>query len=220
MTTVRFIGDVHGKFRQYKRIIRDSPPSIQVGDMGVGFYKLYAGTIKADSNPPYDRMVEGNHRFIRGSHDNPSVCEEHRQWIRDGRQEVIDGAKLFFCGGALSVDRGYRTEGLDWWKDEELSSPELGSLIEEYAEFKPDVVVTHDCPESVANEMMSVRNMTKFNDHSRTRVALDEMFNQHEPQLWVFGHWHRSADFLMDGTRFICLAELEYRDIEMEMSSG
>lgn len=32
----RFIGDVHGKYPQYKLLIKDGPPSIQVGDMGVG----------------------------------------------------------------------------------------------------------------------------------------------------------------------------------------
>ena len=37
---MRFIGDVHGKFTQYKRLIADVPASIQVGDMGVGFRRI------------------------------------------------------------------------------------------------------------------------------------------------------------------------------------
>lgn len=36
---MRFIGDVHGKFKSYKTLIKDIPMSIQVGDMGVGFKK-------------------------------------------------------------------------------------------------------------------------------------------------------------------------------------
>ena len=37
---MRFIGDVHGKYGQYKKLIAEVDSSIQVGDMGVGFRRL------------------------------------------------------------------------------------------------------------------------------------------------------------------------------------
>ena len=52
-------------------------------------------------------------------------------------------------------------------------------------------------------------------DSSRTRQALDAMFDIHKPDLWLFGHWHDSQDRNVMGTRFICLNELEYKDIEI-----
>jgi len=64
-----FIGDVHGKYQQYKKLIRSSPSTIQVGDMGIGFRRWPHGEFQ--TNPPYDLMVETNARFIRGNHDNP-----------------------------------------------------------------------------------------------------------------------------------------------------
>ena len=45
MTFTRFIGDVHGKFGRYNTILKDATtahiPTIQVGDMGVGFLSPY-----------------------------------------------------------------------------------------------------------------------------------------------------------------------------------
>ena len=71
-TSMRFIGDVHGKWKKYKRIIKDCDASIQVGDLGLGFVRKHgwsAGQIY--SNPPHYAMVKGDHKFIRGNHDNP-----------------------------------------------------------------------------------------------------------------------------------------------------
>ena len=80
MTLIKFIGDVHGKYGRYETILKNSDlPTIQVGDMGVGFFhRDYEGTLRPFANPPYDKMVAGNHRFIRGNHDNPYVCRPRK----------------------------------------------------------------------------------------------------------------------------------------------
>jgi calcineurin-like phosphoesterase family protein len=209
---VRFIGDVHGKFGRYKRLIADCERSIQVGDMGVGFRRP-DGSFYA--NPPYDAMLRGDHRFIRGNHDNPNVCREHSQWIPDGT--LSNGT--IFIGGGLSVDRRMRTEGLDWWPDEELSIQALTLMVSRYDDVRPHTMVTHDCPESIADHVMARVHRTKFHDPSRTRQAFQSMLEMHRPRLWIFGHWHHSFDSVIDGTRFICLAELETRDIEVRDSA-
>src|SRR5688572_3564341 len=123
MTTVRFIGDVHGRFKAYKALIRAVPRSIQVGDMGVGFFKWPHG--EAAQNPPHDAMVSGDHRFIRGNHDNPAVCRTQSQWIADGHIE--DG--MMFVGGGVSIDQALRHQSFDWWPEEELSPAELDAMI-------------------------------------------------------------------------------------------
>jgi hypothetical protein len=40
------------------------------------------------------------------------------------------------------------------------------------------------------------------------------MFIGHKPKLWIFGHWHVPFDEVIAGTRFICLPELAYIDID------
>lgn len=217
MSIIRFIGDVHGRFRQYKRIIKDCPRSIQVGDMGVGFKALRQGEVKNLQNPPFDAMSEGDHKFIRGNHDNPQACANHHYFIPDG--SILDD-HIYCLGGAVSIDKAWRTEGYDWWPDEELSTQRLEMEVDLYKELKPDVVVTHDCPESIAQMMMEVLNIyTKDKFPSRTRQALESMFYFHQPKLWIFGHWHKTITFPTQhtlGTTFKCLGELEYEDIDTD----
>jgi hypothetical protein len=55
-----------------------------------------------------------------------------------------------YIGGALSIDKAHRTEGLNWWVDEELSIQEMNSIFDKYIKEKPDIMVTHDCPEEIA----------------------------------------------------------------------
>jgi hypothetical protein len=43
---------------------------------------------------------------------------------------------------------------------------------------------------------------------------LEELFNIHKPELWVFGHYHVSRTVEEQGTRFVCLNELETLDVE------
>jgi Icc-related predicted phosphoesterase len=205
MTKMRFIGDVHAKFLEYQFLISDCEiPSIQVGDFGIGFNDWNA--------PPIVEMVAGNHRFIRGNHDNLSVCKKTVQWIPDG---TVEG-NMMFVGGAWSIDRPWRTEGVDWWPDEELSIVELTAMIDTFVETKPEIMVTHDCPHSVA-DLILLRNGGghKPNYPTRTGQALEMMFAQHQPKIWIFGHWHINFDYIHNGTRFICLGELSHIDLDI-----
>jgi hypothetical protein len=215
MTITRLIGDVHGKFQRYKTLLADSPhPTIQVGDMGVGFRRWPHGD--ASANPPHMQMVAGGHRFIRGNHDNPATCKTQSQYIPDGTVE--NG--VMFVGGAVSIDRAYRNEGYSWWPDEELSEDELLGLIGNYCIDRPRVMITHECPESIAG--MIVAHLCGGNPKmdprfaSRTRIAFERMLSIHAPKLWIFGHWHVPFDYIHQGTRFICLPELSFIDVDLE----
>lgn len=79
-------------------------------------------------------------------------------------------------------------------------------------------MVTHDCPESVSLELFikngnSIGGTTQFK--TRTASALQTMFEIHQPELHIFGHWHNNVDQVINGTRFICLDELSYCDVDM-----
>lgn len=213
---MRYVGDVHGRYRRYKEIIRGAPASIQVGDLGVGFRRTQgpnAGQIKG--NPPHALMVEHNARFIRGNHDNPEECRKHSQWIPDGHYDPV--TKTMFIGGACSIDRAYRIKDYSWWEDEELSYQQLDAMIDFYSQIKPEIMVTHDAPQAIGAEVIRPLLLTnpgwpKF-EMTRTRMAFQQMWAIHQPKLWIFGHYHISFDHILQGTRFVCLAELEYKDL-------
>jgi Calcineurin-like phosphoesterase len=216
MPIYRFIGDCHGKFGAYKTILKSSPyPTIQVGDMGVGFLKWPHGDPSA--NPPYDYMVAGGHRFIRGNHDNPAVCKRHTQCIPDGT--VIDN--MMFIGGGLSIDRAYRMEGFSYWPDEEFSSEALNGLVDVFSTVRPEIMITHETPETIAEMIVNQHSgdrRIKLDPRfaSRTRQAFQSMFEIHQPKIWLHGHWHMTFDRVVNGTRFICLPELATIDIDTD----
>lgn len=185
---------------------------MQVGDLGYGFIRH--GSYRKGTyfpNPPHKKMVEAHAEFIRGNHDSPSVVRRQSQWIPDG---TVRG-NMMFVGGAKSTDRARRLEGYNWWPDEELSYQELFHMIDIYEAAKPEIMVTHDCPYQIDYHLAHATGKYYQNMDSRTKSALQSMFDLHKPRLWIFGHWHFDYDEVFDGTRFICLNELSWIDVNI-----
>lgn len=212
MNKTRFIGDVHGLKNELALVLHNIPEDVtsvvQVGDMGVGFGQ---GDYWHESLE--DMLSTVNGRFIRGNHDNPSQCREMQTWIKDGRIEN----DVMYIGGAWSIDYAWRTKGIDLWDDEELSSQEFYDLLQVYDYVRPRVMVTHDCPLSVSEELFinTGKSFSGRQFKTRTGSAFETMFEIHKPKLWIFGHWHCDADRVINGTRFICLNELSYADVDL-----
>jgi predicted phosphodiesterase len=193
---VRVIGDIHGKLDSYFSRIEAVEHSIQIGDFGMGFFE--EGELP--EMPP-------GHRFIRGNHDSPELCKQHPNWIPDGTVEN----DVMFIGGAWSIDWKWRTPGVSWWEDEECSDEQFEQMIKTYEAVKPRVMITHDAPMSAILKF--------FNPYSyyeaRTQTYFDQMLQIHQPQVWIFGHWHKDVMGVHMNTAFICLNELSYVDIEL-----
>ena len=204
---MRFIGDVHGYFNGWVKKARKAPEgkSVQVGDFGVGFGKT--------TPPIFDFLDPRKHRYIRGNHDNPFVCEKDPRWISDGTLE----GDVYFLGGAESIDQAYRTEGVSWWREEEVSQEVAWDITGKFYDgtLKPRVMVTHDAPWSAALKIFRYEH-PKLEKPSRTQQMMDIIFESHKPDLWIFGHWHEDKDVTIDGTRFICLGECSYIDVDLE----
>lgn len=192
---MRIVGDVHGNMNAYLEL-RGFGPSIQVGDFGVGFIP--------------DELIPStseHHRVIRGNHDHPQEIRKLPGFVPDG---TVHG-QYMFVGGAWSIDKEMRTPGRDWWPDEECSLEELYDIYDKYVMTKPDIMITHDAPQSVPESMGLC--VYKQNIRTRTGEAFDAMFQAHKPKLWIFGHWHITSDMNIMGTEFICVGANDAVDI-------
>lgn len=206
------IGDAHGLFMDYRMIVKSwamvgIKKSLQLGDFGLGFPST---RINSQS---FIEGIEGDHKFIRGNHDDPDFCRKDKNYAGDFG--IIEGSyiddyfhKLFFISGARSIDSDWRTPGLDWWPDEQLSDEELCDAVNLYNEEKPAIVCSHDCPTIVLQQLYPHRTLP-----TRTSQAMDIMFMSYKPSYWIFGHHHMSWRKNIDGCWFICLNELETLDI-------
>jgi len=201
---MRIIGDVHGKIKKYKRIIEDPSYSVQLGDMG--FKKEYKRLDHSEDSR--------NHRFIMGNHDDYDNIPEAS--LGDfGYSCLLGGMTFFFARGAESVDKRYRTSGVDWWDKEEMDIPTGQKALYLYEKTMPTVMLTHDCPLEILSYF--VTNSAKERG-SRTNQLLQRMFEIHQPMVWFFGHHHQTRSFHLKGTMFQCLDELDYVDLSQTLN--
>ncbi len=213
------IGDVHGKTKEYQKIVRRLPegqPSVQLGDVGIGFPGV-----------GLHKMAE-HHQWFRGNHDNPEKCRATTNYIGAGSDWGFKPElSLFWMAGAFSIDRGWRTEGVDWWPDEQLSYDELGKAIDAYIAAKPRYMLSHEAPTKVGMILLADLIGPYFAakgecPNSRTAQALQSMFESHKPEEWVFGHYHVDKSLELNGpaefpwrTKFTCVAELSQYELEI-----
>jgi hypothetical protein len=190
---ITIIGDVHGKYQNYLNIVKNNEYTVQLGDYGFKYESL------KDVN-------HNNHLIIGGNHDNMDKIINTAHYLGNYGYTELNGINFFWYRGAYSIDRQYRTIGINYWSNEENNIETFIKARELYREVKPDLVLTHDCPESIVYQMLSPNHRIYQNI---TNWALQELFNIHQPKRWFFGHHHQSKTIQYGNTKFICLDELE-----------
>jgi len=194
---MRLIGDCHGKYNAYVNICKDAErkgiETLQLGDMGFSY----------DHFSQYD-LNPNTHKFIGGNHENYNLIK--------GCPNNLGGygvyKDFFFVRGAFSIDKMHRTIGVDWFEEEELSYKILEAAIEVYADIKPEIMISHTCPDSIKGRFVG-----GIPFDSRTEKALEVMLQIHRPTKWIFGHFHMDKVVVENGTHFECLSELSFLDI-------
>jgi len=142
--------------------------------------------------------------WIDGNHENFDMLAEYPEdewnggivhFISDsiihlarGQVFTIDGLTFFVFGGGNSIDKAGRSIGLSWWPEEMPSDAEYeeGLINLEKNDWQVDYVLTHTCPEFIANQLVTYlypgeEPLQRYFD----RIAEDLDFEE-----WFFGHWH------------------------------
>lgn len=197
MNKITVIGDVHGLGSEYTKLTDTHEYTVQIGDMGFDYqFMKYVDPEK--------------HIFFGGNHDNYDKIGDCKNCVGDLGTYSLNGIDFFFLRGEHSVDRGYRSEGINWWRDEELEYQVLSRAVTMFEINKPNIVLSHGCPTSVLDKFIT--NGLEFKP-SKTTQALEQMFQLHRPKIWIFGHHHKSHRCYKNGCLFICVDELDTVDI-------
>ena len=125
---------------------------------------------------------------------------------------------LFYVSGGASIDYNTRTNGYDWWSNEELDYHVLrDEVMPLYEETLPRVMITHTCPLSILDEILGKgKGRSSFPDVSKmSEQVFEQLLGIHSPSLWVFGHHHYAFDKVINNTRFIGLNIGQIIDIEV-----
>ncbi len=210
MTERIFItGDKHGSFYPLFGLadhvdLQASDVLLIAGDAGYVWDENYHGNVET-----LQQLFPGTIAFIDGNHENHQMLSEFDETLWSGgrahqiaerifhlmRGELysIYGKNFFTLGGARSVDKHRREEGISWWKEEEPSAEEMEyatAQLEKYID-QIDYVITHETP-LFARDFIK---RTKEIDEDYTLPALlDEWYQriQHQDNFckWYFGHMH------------------------------
>jgi hypothetical protein len=193
-----FIGDTHGRVGDYFKLIDKlhMDCSIQLGDQAYGFPQV-----------KWPDKWDLSHRWLFGNHDNPDLSIQHPNCL--GKFGFLKEQDIYFISGAWSIDQKQRIAGLDWWANEELTYEDFDTIFREVKEYKPRIIIAHDFPSSVRGELFG---FDKFFE-TKTGQALSRVFELHQPQYYLGGHYHRGKQAKINGTHFVCLQELECCEI-------
>lgn len=189
--SVTIIGDVHGYYHKYLKIIKKCEYSIQLGDFGFSYDDIINN---CDPN---------KHKLIPGNHDNYDKLTNHH--LTSFGNEKLNNLDFFYIRGAYSIDRKYRVLGNSYWENEELSWSEGQKCVELFKSTKPSIVLSHDLPLICHTNGL----VSSIYIPSLTTQILQSCFEAHKPKLWIGGHYHRSWKKQIDNTLFVCLNELE-----------
>lgn len=205
MYFIRIINDIHGYVDDYLQIAKSAPGhTLQIGDLNFNYDFM-------------DQLDPTIHKFGQGNHDSHAILETNPPPHFIGRfgefQLGDEPLRAMWIGGAYSVDKAYRTEWVNWWANEELSSNEANKCLKQYEEVKPNIVFSHDCPASVLP--CFVTNNWKIQPSYTSRL-LEQCFAIHAPRYWFFAHHHRNCRRLLGETEFICCNELCYVDLTID----
>jgi len=213
MSRIFITGDLHGhhdiakltssNFNQGRELGK-SDYVIIAGDFG-----LFFNNVQTDEEKHWLEWLENKSwttLFLDGNHDNPNLLNNLPQkemfggqvgiasnsifHLRRGNIYTIANKTFFVFGGAYSIDKQHRTEGIDWWADEEANYEEMKLGIDnlEKVNWKVDYILTHETTTSVSAILHS--HHYQYRNSSRTEKYLDEIIPKIEFKHHYFGHHH------------------------------
>ena len=207
-----YVGDHHGDWNKLlenvDRLKIENCYLISVGDSGIGFKpkKEQLNDIKF-LNEEFKKL---NIIFmsIRGNHDDPSYYNgdgrielSNFELIEDYTVMEHNGKLIQFIGGATSIDRSIRKEGISYWSGEGLN-------FNKDKLQKVDTLITHTAPPwcfpQRFNKMVydwAQDDGYLLEELTLEREVMSEIFKVCQPSLHLYGHFHDSWNEEINGCK-------------------
>ena len=133
---------------------------------------------------------------LQHAHQGEAIRVSEVTWLlpRPARLR-ISGREILSLGGAASVDRQWRTDGVDWWPDENIHGVHVAVAI---AGGPADVMLTHESP--AGSPVRRVREILRTNplgfpkaarlESAASRKRVSRVWDEVRPELLMHGHMH------------------------------
>tara|TARA_R110000765_G_scaffold89285_1_gene170452 strand:+ start:722 stop:1354 length:633 start_codon:yes stop_codon:yes gene_type:complete len=186
---------------------------IQIGDFGFGFSSTAYQIGVLDECIKLLEEKNSELYIIRGNHDDPAfftgTTKNRITALRDYTYLSVNGEVWGFIGGATSIDRFARREGISYWRDEKF--------VFDADKIQPcEVLFMHNAPQC-CEPVASARELRKVverfvpgvgngalqnvmvKDLTEERDALQEAFYASNPRFFYYGHFHYSHEEKVNG---------------------
>ncbi len=206
---ILIVGDLHGGWGHLNKLITKKKPKIvlQCGDFGwwphmevkrPPIYSIKNRWVLKGIKPGDSKVYwcDGNHEdhaslIAMGEGEEIECYPSIYYKPRGTTMELSDGRIVLFAGGGESIDKQWRREGIDWFKEELPSVKECDKML---SHPRIDIVISHTCP---TEWVPDVCRGEKLGDP--TREVLQAVLEKYEPSLWYHGHWHYETKGIRKG---------------------
>ena len=213
---ILLLGDIHGEWQALDMCIgralavhKDITHIIQLGDFGYGWPKG-RNNFSLWVPPPNAKWRKKGipFMFIDGNHENFDYLETYEgtghpdiKWIRRGSVIEIEEYKILACGGAESIDKVYRTPGISWWPQENITQKDFDIAMSRTGPF--NAIISHERADSF--DYTLPRGAAKLPFGKSDRFALEQIRQKFKPDFWFFGHYHQWMSGKVDNTLWNCV---------------
>lgn len=166
-------------------------------------YKLLSGITAPDVvNSNGDYIDENGYIIEKKFGGYVGKISDSIYHLRRGEIYIIEGKKFFVMGGAASIDKLNRIEGISWWKEEEPSNKEfyygLDNLDKHHKTV--DYILGHTAPESIIKKYILHNKDLSGKPDSNTKF-FDRVIEITQFKKFYCGHWHK--DLVFDKYHFL-----------------
>lgn len=209
-------GDLHGEIevaQKYAENVGAGDTLIIAGDFGAPWYFTDHPNHERFDRPLLKLLASCDFTvaFVDGNHENYTLLSQYpteNRWggrvqnvegvyhlLRGEHYTMDDGTTIFTFGGATSVDKAHRTEGVSWWPQEVCSDEEVDRAYRtlERCNWTVDYVITHTAPAQFA---ALYRGIDYRKDQIRCKTAdfLSILNEKLTYKKWYFGHFHHDVN--------------------------
>ena len=212
-----FLGDVHAESPLMRDFLNSEEKyCLQLGDFGFIFkyndWKWNRFLNHFEKNYPNKMIftVLGNHENYDSIEKMPvkdmfgARCRKIRSnvyAIERGEILSIEGLNILCIGGADSIDKAWRQDGISWWVQEKISDTDVKKTVEKGLTCSFDMVCSHAMP-----AFFMLQNFTPCfqtgSEFSLEKIYCDIENNGGHIPLWIGGHVHNSIDMTYNDTLF------------------
>ena len=212
-----FLGDVHAESPLMRDFLNSEEKyCLQLGDFGFIFkyndWKWNRFLNHFEKNYPNKMIftVLGNHENYDSIEKMPvkdmfgARCRKIRSnvyAVERGEILSIEGLNILCIGGADSIDKAWRQDGISWWAQEKISDTDVKKTVEKGLTCSFDMVCSHAMP-----AFFMLQNFTPCfqtgSEFSLEKIYCDIENNGGHIPLWIGGHVHNSIDMTYNDTLF------------------